>query len=115
MTFYARMQALADSQIAAKGAALTIRGVPTAGDPVTGAAAADGTSRTVNGVVTKVDYRTFPETMTQAGDLMLLLDADADVGEVWVRSDASEWTIKAVQKLNFNESDLIAVKALVRG
>lgn len=115
MTFYARMQALADRQIASKGASLTVRGQPTAGDPVTGSGATDGSSRTVGGVVTKVDYRTFPETQTQAGDLMLLLDGDADVGEVWVRGDGSEWTIQAVQKLKFDETNLIAVKALVRG
>ena len=115
MTFYARKQALADSQIAAKGAAKTIRSAPTAGDPVTGAGATDGVARTVNAIETAVDYKTFPETMTQAGDLMLLLDADVSVGEVWVRPDGAEWTIKAVKKLDYTGSDLIAVKALVRG
>ena len=116
MAFYDRMKALADRQVANKGAALTIKGVPTAGDPVTGVGASDGATRTVQGVVTRVDNRVFPDTLTQSGDLMLLTEGGAAlaVNEKWVNG-VSDWSIVAVQQVIPNNSTSLIYKALVRG
>lgn len=114
MTFYERMQALADRQIAAKGASLTIRALPTASDPVSGLGYADGATRSVEGVLTRVDYRVFPETVARSGDLMLLTSAAVAVGEKWINGSA-EWSIVAVQEIKPDNATGIAWKALVRG
>lgn len=110
MTFYERMDALATRQIADKGSSLTIVGRPTGGDPVTGAGAGAGASRTVAGVVTKIDYKTFPETLVQAGDKMLLLDGAVVVGETWEGRK-----IVAVSEVKPDNSTSLIHKALVRG
>lgn len=114
MTFYERMRALASRQIAAKGSTVTIRGIPTPSDPVTGLGGADGAARSMSAVLTQVDYRTFPETIARAGDLMLLVDGTAEVGEKWVNG-VSEWTIVAVSEVNPANDGAIITKALVRG
>ena len=65
MSLYSEFQALADELLGSDefGTTLTITGVPTAGDPVTGAGASAGGSRTIQGVTTKVDFSVFPETI----------------------------------------------------
>lgn len=110
MTFYERMDALATRQIADKGSTLTISARPTASDPVTGAVGSDGEDREIPGVVVKIDYRTFPETMVQAGDKMLLLDGEVEVGEKW-----GGMTIVAVSEVKPDNSTSLLHKALVRG
>lgn len=114
MTFYARMQALADRQIADKGSSLTIKGLPAAGDPVDGTGGTDGDERSVDGVLTGIDYKTFPETMTRAGDVMLILGEPVLVGEKWVNGSA-EWEVVAVKDIKPDNATHIATKALVRG
>lgn len=116
MTFYERMKALADRQIAAKGSSVTIRGLPVAPDPVTGAGGSDGATRQVSAVLTSVDYRVFPESLVQAGDLMLLVEGGSavQIGEKWVNGLA-EWSIVAVREINPANGTPIAFRALVRG
>lgn len=114
MTFYARMQALADRQIAGKGSPVTIRAKDTPSDPVHGYFDVEGATRTINAVLTQVDYKTFPETLAQAGDLMLLCDAGVVVGEKWING-TEEWSVVAVKEITPDNSTLLAVKALVRG
>ena len=118
MTFYAEMKALSDELMgtAEFGAALTVQGLPTAGDPVTGAGASDGTQRTVNGVVTKVDLKVFPESMVQAGDRRIVFDGDGaiQVGEKWING-TEEWDIVQVMQVKPDNSTSILFKALVRG
>lgn len=86
MAFYAEMAAVATELLAEFGASLTIEGVPSEPDPVDGYGdGTAGTSRTVTGAVLKVNYRLFPETVTQAQDKMLMVDGSAalQIGEIW--------------------------------
>ena len=116
MVNYTNLKATADRLITANGKSLTIRGVPTAGDPVTGLSGSDGSTRTVYGFPTKIDFRTFPESMTQSGDKMLLLEGDSAVtiGEKWI-DGTEEWDIVAVQQGIWGHTSDIIYKALVRG
>lgn len=116
MTFYSRMKTLSDRQILSKGSALTIRAKDTAGDPVTGAAASDGATRSVLGVVAGIDNKTFPETIVEAGDRMLLLEADGavEVGEKWI-DGSDEWAIVSVVQIKPDNATSLLFKALVRG
>lgn len=116
MTFYTRMKALADRQIVAKGYAATFRSLPTAGDPVTGLGGSAGATRTAQAVILNVDYRTFPETLARAGDLMLLVEGGGApaVGEKWVNG-AAEWEIVAVKEVNPPNGTALLWKVLVRG
>ena len=107
-------QALADRLIAKHGFSATIRGEPTASDPVDGTGGADGASRTVNAIFTKIDFNTFPETAVEAGSKMLLCDGPVSVGEVLV-DGSDEWTIVAVSDVEPDNSTHIISKALVRG
>lgn len=116
MTFYAEMAALV-SELAGNdefGRTLTIRGEPTAADPVTGSGGSDGSSRSVQGKDLNVDNRTFPETLAETGDRMLVIEGDISVGEVWV-DGSNEWVVVDVRRFTNDSGSVIAAKALVRG
>lgn len=112
MTFYAEMQALADELLgtAEFGATLTIQGVPTPGDPVTGAGGSAGAARSIQGAAVKVDLRVFPETLVQVGDRMLITSDPVAVGEKWQGR-----AIVAVMEVKPDDATGILWKALVRG
>ena len=114
MTFYAEMAAVADNALLEFGYDATIRAVGTASDPVTGAGAADGATRTVRAVQTKIDYKVFPESLVQAGDRMFLFGSLVDAGETLV-DGTQEWAVTKVQHIQPDNSTHILTKALVRG
>lgn len=83
-------------------------------DPVTGAGGSDGAPRSVRAVQTKLDYKTFPETLVQEGDRMMIFGSVVDRGEVLVDGSA-EWSIREVQHIQPDNSTHIITKALVSG
>ena len=61
-----------------------------------------------------IDYRTFPETIAQVGDKMLISSDAIEVGEKWI-SGSDEWTVVQVMEVKPDNSTGILWKALVRG
>jgi len=116
MTIYSDMQSVADTLLATDlfGASLTIRGKPTPGDPVTGLGGSDGATRTVTAAIVGVDYRTFPDTIAEIGDKMLVSSDEINVGEVWV-DGSDEWHVVQVMEVKPDNATGILWKALVRG
>ncbi|WP_299945352.1 hypothetical protein [uncultured Ruegeria sp.] len=114
MTFYSEMAAVADEMLLEFGYDATIRAADTASDPVTGAGAADGATRTVRALQTGIDYKVFPESLVQTGDRMFLFGAVVHVGEKLI-DGTEEWAVKRVQHIQPDNSTHIMTKALVRG
>lgn len=112
MTIYSEFQALADELLGSDefGTTLTVTGVPTAGDPVTGAGASAGVSRSIQGVITKVDFNVFPETVAQSTDKMLISSDSLERGERF-----GDMTIVQVMKIEPDNATGILWKALIRG
>ncbi|MEO1108265.1 MAG: hypothetical protein AAFX90_10115 [Pseudomonadota bacterium] len=114
MTFYSEMAATADELLTEFGYDATIRAADTTSDPVTGAGAADGATRTVRAVQTKIDFKVFPETLVQAGDRMFLFGAQVEQGEKLIDGTA-EWAVRRVAHIKPDNSTHILTKALVSG
>lgn len=114
MTFYSEMAAVADELLVEYGYDATIRAADTPSDPVTGVGGADGVTRTVRAVQTKMDYKVFPETLVQTGDRMFLFGGQVEQGEKLVDGSA-EWAIAEVQHIRPDNATHILTKALVRG
>lgn len=112
--FYVEMAALSTRLISEKGSSLTIRARDTASDPVTGSGAAEGTTRTMNGVVVPIDYRLFPESLVEVGDRMILVASAIEVGEKWIEG-TDELAVVAVKEIAPDRTTLVLNKALVRG
>lgn len=114
MTFYANAAATADRLLGRFGYAVTIRGVATAGDPVTGASGADGAERDVQGLVRSIDNRTFAETLVQSGDRMFIFDGEVLRGEYVVDGGAS-YEVREVVHIKPDNATHVITKALVNG
>lgn len=113
MAFYDDMAALADQMLTEFGFAATVRTADAPGDPVTGLGGAAGATRTVRAVQTKMDYRTFPETLVRAGDRMLIFGGAVEVGEKVI--DGGEWAVRQVAHIQPDNATHIITKALVSG
>lgn len=114
MTFYERMDALVVRQLASKGFSATFRGEPTPADPVTGVGGSDGATRTIQAVKVAVNFRDFPETLVEAGDLMLIVKGFVEVGEYWI-DGSDHWRVVSVKQYEPDNSTDLMTKALVRG
>lgn len=114
---YSRLQAQFNRNIERFGSALTLRGAPVSSDPVTGLGGSDGPERTVRGVVTRVDFKVFPESLVRDGDLMAVLQPSANpiIGERWVKSASEEFTIVQTIEETPDNSTTIAWQVLLRG
>lgn len=113
MTFYSDKAALADRLLLKYGFTATVRGAATVADPVTGLGGSDGATRSVQAVFTRIDFRTFPETLVRKGDRMVIFGGPVSVGEVLVES--GDWQIREVQNIKPDGSTHIITKALVSG
>lgn len=114
MATYTNAQALAARLIAAKGFAATVRAASTPADPLTGLGGADGASRTVNAVQTRIDYRTFPEGLVRQGDRMFIFAGPVAVGEYLI-DGSDEWPIRETMRVEPDNASHIITKALVGG
>ncbi len=112
MTKYAQEQAAAAAAIAQAGFAATFRSAGTASDPVTGASAADGPSRTVRAVKVQAAVKDFPETLI-AQSMCTLLCADMVApSDVWV-DGTTDRAVLAVQTLSPDNTTHILSKVLI--
>lgn len=108
--FYTEKAALADRLLLRFGYDATVTGQPTLPDPVTGAGGGAGASRTVRAVNTAVDHNTFPESLVETGDTMLILGGKVDVGEA-----VGSMSVKHVAHVMPDNATHIITKALVKG
>jgi len=107
--FYSDKAALADRLLLKFGYDATVTGRPTQPDPVTGAGGGAGVARTVRAVNTKIDYKTFPETLVRTGDTMLILGGLVEVGEAIAGK-----AVKQVAHVQPDNATHIITKALVQ-
>ena len=111
---YAPLSATALRLITKFGAPLTFRAIGTVPDPITGLGGTLGATRTIQGVQTTFDERTFPDTRILAGDMAFLLEGEpVALSDKWVNG-AAEWSIAAISNIQPNGADTLAVKILVR-
>lgn len=113
MTFYTEKAALADRLLLKYGFDATVRAADTPSDPVTGLGGANGATRTVRALFTKIDFRTFPETLVRDGDRMVIFGGPVLVGEVLVNN--GDWAVREVADIQPDGSTHIITKALVSG
>lgn len=113
MTFYTEKAALADRLLLKYGFSATVRAVGAIADPVTGLGGSDGATRSVRALFTKIDFKTFPETLVRKGDRMVIFGGPVLVGEVLVNN--GDWQIREVQNIQPDGSTHIITKALVSG
>lgn len=114
MSIYTRAATTADRLLARFGYDVTIRAVGTAGDPVTGAGASDGATRTVRGLVRSIDNRTFPESLVQSGDRMFIFGGEVLRGEFVVDGSAA-YEVREVVQIKPDNATHVITKALVNG
>lgn len=111
---YTKIAATALRLIAKYGETMTFRAAGSSADPVTGLGGTAGATRTMQGVVGRVDLRDYPETVIQSGDKALIVEGgDIAKTDKWVNG-SEEWHIVAVSPIAPNGTDIVAVKVLVR-
>lgn len=108
--FYTEKAALADRLLLRFGYDATVTGVPMLPDPVTGAGGGAGAARTVRAVNTKIDFNTFPESLVETGDTMLILGGKVNVGE-----SIGGKSVKQVAHVMPDNAAHIITRALVKG
>ena len=96
------------------GAPMTFRAAASTPDPVTGLGGTVGITRVIQGLQTKFDETTFPDTRIQLGDRAFLLEGAAvQMTDKFIDGPA-EWSIQAIANIQPNGADIVAVKILVR-